>query len=759
LLNEARGFISTSLTDKQSRHLIAKKEIYTPEAGASRPRVAKHKANPPVKRKSQFEDYRLTTPKRLIRPQSLGILSPCGSQEPYRPGVINRKQASERNLRYHRNLDTINEPDYTVYRNKPNSELSTEGSSPELTLFFDAQPFQELYIAQGIEQIRLRTPDSTHTLSPDLENAGENIHILQDFGAALDLEDSDPEEELLILNDPDLELIADINPQQIMDPPVNDLPGIIGHLQGANNDERRNAIVQLAQYVQRLNAPAQAQQAPARLTLREALENQRAGAADNLKVTDLMPDSWGSIKDGDPESHCLRFESYANVHGYENDQSRITWFQATLKGEALNWLTAENNYATWEELRRAFIAEFENQPSRNVAIGNFRKITWNGSERASTYLQKLKKAARMIEADDAEIMVQFEMGLPKAVKLFFGATNPTTLKDMTQTLQKYLELHGPVTISTTGASQALNTIAEVLTGGTSNPFMHNQMCPSAVQTMPQANSDDTATALRYMAQQNSMLTTMIAEEKVEAKAERYRRPDKDKKVRFEDKHRKYQSPSGRHRNNYSSAESEGSGADTTENEADSDHEHKHVRRHQGERQNKYDKYKDRRDNSSRSHRSRRESQYDITDQMTKMMPVVAAMADITQGTLCPRDQYGQNTDTNRQNRQSYPNFEPHYNQGQPPRGGQFNNRGGQGNTSYATRGRGGSFQQNRSRGDTGTLPPGDGKCFYCGTYGHYKRDCRKLSWNNRNRQPDRRYDGQNNQGPQDARMARGGNFV
>jgi hypothetical protein len=668
----------------------------------------------------------------VIRPQSLGILSPCGSQEPYRPGDLKRKQANERNLRYNRNLHTISEPDYQVYRNKPTTDISSEGSSPEIHLLFDTQPFQELYIPQGTEQIRLRTPESPHTLSPDLENAGNNIHIIHDFGAALDLEDSDPEEELLILNDPD--------PPIIMDPPVNDLPGIIGHLQGANGEERRNAIVQLAQYVQRLNAPAQAEQAPARLTLREALENQRAGAADNLKVTDLIPDSWGSIKDGDPESHCLRFESYANVHGYDNDQSRITWFQATLKGEALNWLTAENNYGTWQELRRAFIAEFENQPSRNVAIGNFRKIAWNGSERASTYLQKLKKAARMIEADDAEIMVQFEMGLPKAVKLFFGATNPTTLKDMTQTLQKYLELHGPVTISTTGATQALNTIAEALTGGTSNPFMHNQMYTNAVPSTPQANSDDTATALRYMAQQNSMLTTMMAEEKIEAKADRYKRPDKDKKVRFEEKHRKYQSPSRRHRNNYSSAESEGSGAETTENEADSDHEHKHARTHRGERYDKYDKYKDRRENSSRSHRSRRDSSYDISDQMTKMMPVVAAMADITKGTQGPREQ----------SRPSYNNFRQQYNQGQPTRGGQYNDRGGQ----YASRGRGGGFQ---SRGNTGTTPPGDGKCFYCGSYGHYKRDCRKLSWNNRNGQPTRR--DQYNQGPQDARMARGGNFV
>jgi hypothetical protein len=137
----------------------------------------------------------------------------------------------------------------------------------------------------------------------------------------------------------------------------------------------------------------------------------------------------------------------------------------------LNWLTAENNYGTWEDLRRAFVAEFENQPSQNVAIGNFRNLSWNGTERASTYLQRLKKAARMIEADDAEIMVQFEIGLPKAVKLFFGATNPTTLKDMTLTLQKYLELHGPVTTTTTGASLALSTIAEALTGNSNNPFM------------------------------------------------------------------------------------------------------------------------------------------------------------------------------------------------------------------------------------------------------------------------------------------------
>jgi hypothetical protein len=212
-----------------------------------------------------------------------------------------------------------------------------------------------------------------------------------------------------------------------------DLAGIIQNLQGEDGNQRQNAMVELAQFVQQVNTPPQAQQVPARITLREALEQGRAGAANELKVTDLMPDSWGNTKDGDPESHCLRFENYANVHGYDDDPTKITWFQATLKGEALHWMAADNNFATWQELRGAFIAEFENQPSRNVSITNFRNMSWNGSERSSAYLQRLKKAARLINANDEEVMVQFQIGLPKAVKLFFGAANPTTLKDMTQT--------------------------------------------------------------------------------------------------------------------------------------------------------------------------------------------------------------------------------------------------------------------------------------------------------------------------------------
>jgi hypothetical protein len=318
-------------------------------------------------------------------------------------------------------------------------------------------------------------------------------------------------------------------------PPI-DVAAIIRQLQGDNEENRQNAVVQLAEVVQRINQPAQAGPAPPRLTLWEALEHGREGAADDLKVMDLLPDPWGNNKDGSPEAHCIRFENYANMHNYDNDATKIAWFHATLKGEVLNWLTAEGNFATWEDLKQAFIAEFENQPSRNVAIANFRNINWNGTERASAYLQRLKKAARLINANDDEVMIQFQIGLPKAVKLFFGATNPTTLRKMTQTLQKYLELHGTVAINTNGASQALSSIAELLTGGSGNPFEQN---PLYAKTFP--TNEETAAALRFMARQNSALSSIAATDfESPIDSNRHRSLDRyGKKVRFVDRRNRH----------------------------------------------------------------------------------------------------------------------------------------------------------------------------------------------------------------------------
>jgi hypothetical protein len=713
---------------------------------AERPIVAKVKANPPTKRKSQFEDYGLTTPKKVIRPQALGILTPYSDKEQYRPGNVKRRRSTEVNTSFDRQLETITETNNIGYRTPLARDFSSEGSSPDLDLFHDAEPFRELaaLIRRQVEQP-----------SPDQDQLREEIDIIADFDAALDLDDSDYEAELLLLDNLDNPPIQEpvghqVVQEPIMAAPPNDLPGIIQHLQGENNVERQNAIVQLAQYVQRINAPAQAQQAPERITLRQALENQREGAANNLKVTDLMPDPWGSTKDGDPESHCLRFESYANVHGYADDQSKIIWFQATLKGDALNWLTAENNYRTWADLRRAFIAEFENQPSRNVAIGNFRNLSWNGTERASTYLQRLKKAARIIEADDAEIMVQFEIGLPKAVKLFFGATNPTSLKDMTQTLQKYLELHGPVTLSSTGASQALTTIAEVLTGSNNNPFMQNNLYSHTLARNPNANSEDTATALRYMAQQNSLLTTMVAGEKEghQNNTDRSRRPERDKSVRFEENPRKYKSPSRKYRQTYSSAESDGSAPENTDNEADSDHEGKYTRNKHGDSNKRYHKYRDQKDNRH-SQGSRGDKRYDTYDHMRQMMPVVAAMADLTQRGRydSPRESYERQAPAGQQ-------------QNEYPRGDSYsqNNYRGNGYDSRG-RGRGRGYQAGNSRNSPSTVPPGDGTCYYCGNYGHFKRECRKFSYDNRNRQTRPGYGGNRNQSPQDARRSNQGNFT
>jgi hypothetical protein len=656
------------------------------------------------------EDSASPIPKKVIKPAAVTLFHPLDSDNQYHVRTIGKHK-----------LDPIPETRKRLLFSPSPDESSdgSTGSSPDLELFPVQNRFRnnQDYFEDN-EAYRIHAvPENRAIRSPERDPPHDQLHnVVPQVVQA-------PEEEIVQVCQPNHNLImADPNP---------DLAGIIQDLQGDDNGGRQQAIVHLAQFVQRINAPAQAPQVPARITLRTALENTRAGAVDALKVTDLMPDSWGSMKDGDPESHCIRFESYANVQGYDDDQTKITWFQATLKGEALNWITAETDYATWDDLKRAFIAEFENQPSRNVAIANFRKINWNGTERASTYLQKLKKAARLINANDEEVMVQFQLGLPKSVKLFFGATNPANLKDMTLTLQKYLELHGPVTISTDSATLALNTIAEVLTGGTSNPFMQSQHYTQSAPIIQGIQSEDPAVKIRYLQQQNSMLNTLV-NENTDAnikKQDGYQSGNRDKRVRFEEG--SYRPNSRDHRRKPRPPVSSGeSGESDYEEEMEGNYGYEPRRRNRSK-----DKSNDRDDKSHSHRRSHRDQSYEVTKQMAKMMPVMAAMADATHDPRYngnkgysgqPSGNNGYNTV---QEGHRYPshtnyrgnNYRPQHN---AYRGGHGNYQGQSGSFN-AYRGSRGGRSRGQGRYNKPGVPPGDGKCYHCGIYGHFMSDCRK----------------------------------
>jgi hypothetical protein len=103
-----------------------------------------------------------------------------------------------------------------------------------------------------------------------------------------------------------------------------DLAGVIQHLQGDNEEQKNAAMVQLAQFGQNLDQAAAP--APQLITLRQASEQGQAGDADLLKITDLMPASWGSTKDGESESHCIIIGNYVNMQGYYDNPSKIAWF-------------------------------------------------------------------------------------------------------------------------------------------------------------------------------------------------------------------------------------------------------------------------------------------------------------------------------------------------------------------------------------------------------------------------------------------------
>jgi hypothetical protein len=690
---EADIFLESRVSDRKHRQLISKKVIYTPDTGnKSRSlitafrRLGKSTEKPLItKVKPQFHDnqelYVPTTehtdnPKTLIKPQPLGILTPPGQRDQYKP--LAHSYTPYTDTRY-----TTAHPIHPIFEKirfdpKNPVQYSTERKFNIIPPITDITVRETFY---DIDNKAIQLVDRED--HPNIQPEPRQLHFA-----------NDQDDDLLYEGELDNLFWENLDINMAAQPPV-DIAAIIRNLQGDNEENRQNAVVQLAEVVQRINPPAPASPAPQRLTLRQALEQGREGAADDLKVMDLLPDPWGNNKDGSPEAHCIRFENYAIMHNYDNDPTKIAWFQATLKGEALNWFTAEGNFATWEELKQAFIAEFENQPSRNVAIGNFRNLSWNGTERASSYLQRLKKAARIINANDDEVMIQFQIGLPKAVKLFFGATNPTNLREMTQTLQKYLELHGPVAINTNGASQALSSIAELLTGGTGNPFEQN---PLYTRTMP--TNEETAAALRFMARQNSALNSIAVSDIEKPLAhERHRSFERpEKRVTFRDRRTRSQSPNTPNRNQYRDRSSDNEGGATDDSEGEDND------------QNRKSSQTRRRDqNGNPNHRRGgynnvdHNKQYDVTDQLTKLMPMIEAMADI-----------GRRGNTNGRGRYNngYRGPDRRYQQ-QTNENGNYNWSGGSNKTRP-------DYRQGRGRGQTSTR----GTCFYCGNYGHFQNECR-----------------------------------
>ena len=115
------------------------------------------------------------------------------------------------------------------------------------------------------------------------------------------------------------------------DPQPPNMGNIMQALVGGNAANQVAAAQNFARYVQELNQPP-APAVPERITLHDAINRNRpdGAAAVQMKLTKMMPDIWGSVKDGDPESHCVHFENFCNMHQYNDDDTKIAWFQATL---------------------------------------------------------------------------------------------------------------------------------------------------------------------------------------------------------------------------------------------------------------------------------------------------------------------------------------------------------------------------------------------------------------------------------------------
>lgn len=273
----------------------------------------------------------------------------------------------------------------------------------------------------------------------------------------------------LIIENPNPEMAA---PAQAAVPPDLAQLAAAVRAQGAPEDPdaaaQRDLVLQLAERLQIAEGPAEEEPAEIeRLTLHEArrLANGQNGRAQGpLAASDLMPIKWsGTAESGPAEAHVAQCEDYFIFQGLDTFAQRLPWFQATLAKEARVWFEGKyDEFRSWDHVKREFIRYFGGRaPCKEIALQKFRSIKWDGKESADEYLKRIQKQAAVLKYNEAEVLQQFQFGLPAAVKLFLQANKPGNIEEAVEKLQIYADVQ---------ASENMGT----LTAFSQNPFTQTQ---------------------------------------------------------------------------------------------------------------------------------------------------------------------------------------------------------------------------------------------------------------------------------------------
>jgi len=164
----------------------------------------------------------------------------------------------------------------------------------------------------------------------------------------------------------------------------------------------------------------------------------RQRAQGGLKPSELLPCKFNGNDVEKTGSHLKAFKAYAQIHGYELDCDKIAWFSQTLEGKADDWLDSET-FTSFDDLQEKFKNYFSDTTSRQSAITKLRLIKWNGTERPSDYVTRIKKLCTRIGLPEACTMDSFLEGLSKGPRTFVACNKCVTPAEQVESLQRYVD--------------------------------------------------------------------------------------------------------------------------------------------------------------------------------------------------------------------------------------------------------------------------------------------------------------------------------
>ena len=170
--------------------------------------------------------------------------------------------------------------------------------------------------------------------------------------------------------------------------------------------------------------------------------------ATTLRQTDFLPNrfSGDTINRDQCTAHILTFEDYLDAHDHDHtDHTQLPMitkiFKRSLQGQARLWID-NKTFATYTDLKAAFISRFSGTKSKYAHVQEFNAITMGSNESAEIYLQRIRQAATRIGYGETQIRDKFLSTLPAKCRTAILLSLPDTAdsEQIASRAQCYLDL-------------------------------------------------------------------------------------------------------------------------------------------------------------------------------------------------------------------------------------------------------------------------------------------------------------------------------